>query len=91
MKDVPLEVAISLVRRLLPEGQPLPRTLPITRPLNNMPDCYRYVAEPDRLTHNNDHDMDDDNDLLLNEGRDTTEEENARLLSWGNTSWPAPL
>ncbi|KAG0711645.1 hypothetical protein GWK47_020142 [Chionoecetes opilio] len=79
------EPALSLVRRLLREGKPLPRTLPTARPLNRRIHFYDHVGEKDRVQFTDDQqtadqDTIDDALLLLDEDRDLTDDEMARLL-----------
>ncbi|KAG0693854.1 hypothetical protein GWK47_027357 [Chionoecetes opilio] len=79
------EPALSLVRRLLREGKPLPRTLPTARPLNRRIHFYEHVGEKDWVQFTDDQqtadqDTIDDALLLLDEDRDLTDEEMARLL-----------
>ncbi|KAG0712011.1 hypothetical protein GWK47_019363 [Chionoecetes opilio] len=78
------EPALSLVRRLLREEKLLPRTLPTARPLNRPHHFYDHVGEKEWVQfqddqHTEDQDTDDD-PLLLDEDRDLTDKEMARLL-----------
>lgn len=74
------EPALPLARRYLDSGEPLLRTLPNGRQLVNMPPFYDHVGEPTWVDYDRDDDDMDDDDLLLNESRDLTEKELARLL-----------
>ncbi|KAG0719678.1 hypothetical protein GWK47_050007 [Chionoecetes opilio] len=79
------EPALSLVRRLLREGKPLPKTLPTARSLNRRIHFYDHVGEKDWVQftddqQTSDQDTIDDALLLLDEDMDLTDEEMARLL-----------
>ncbi|KAG0718427.1 hypothetical protein GWK47_052448 [Chionoecetes opilio] len=79
------EPALFLVRRLLREGKPLPRTLPTARPFNRLFHLYDLVGKKDWVQfidnqQTADQDTIDDALLLLDEDRDLTDEEIARLL-----------
>ncbi|KAG0712322.1 hypothetical protein GWK47_018747 [Chionoecetes opilio] len=85
LEEISHEPALSLVRRLLREGKPLPRTLPTARPLNRRNHFYDHVGEKDWVQFTDDQqtadqDTIDDALLLLDEDRDLTDEEMARLL-----------
>ncbi|KAG0724004.1 hypothetical protein GWK47_041540 [Chionoecetes opilio] len=86
LEEISHKPALSLVRRLLREGKPLPRTLPTARPLNRRIHFYDHVGEKDWVQFTDDQqtadqDTIDDALLLLDEDKDLTDEEMARLLS----------
>ena len=84
------ETALPLVRRCLRDGTPIPATLRTARPLSRPLLHYDHVGERDWMEFG---DQDDDGsdeeadgavaleDLLLNEDRDLTDEELARIYA----------
>lgn len=71
------EPAFPCVRRPLREGRPLPGTLRVDRPQEKQSPRYKNSGGPEWVSL----EEEDVEDLLLNAGRDLTDEEMTRLIS----------
>ena len=86
MERLSHEPALSVARRMLRAGEPLPRSLPISGPLKTPPEFPDYNVVDEWVDNANmdtdDQDLNelDEDALLLDESRDLTEEEFDRPL-----------
>ena len=73
------EPALSVARRLVRASEPLPRSLPLARPLKSPPQFPGYYLVDEWVDYTDAEDLDEDA-LLLDESRDLTEEELANII-----------